>query len=187
MWRMDCVDVDTHAWRHTLTHACPLAASSQEDGPVVRRGAMLFRAQVRARGNQRVLVSVLATPKNSAKPPRARHASSEDTRAPGRRPAWRRARRGTNATCPSDATWQHKRLDMRRDKRGKQGEWRTRACGRRKRYASASAQGASQYASKRRESPGGLSALEEPLEGDQKVGERAGESRKVRQGERHAE
>ena len=56
-------------------------------------------------------------PKNSAKPPRARHASSEDTRAPGRRPAWRRARRGTNATCPSDATWQHMRLDMRRDER----------------------------------------------------------------------
>ena len=56
-----------------------------------------------------------------------------------------------------------------RQEGGKQGEWRTRACGRRKRYASASAQGASQYASKRRESPGGLSALEEPLEGDQKV------------------
>ena len=75
-----------------------------------------------------------------------------------------------------------------RQEGGKQGEWRTRACGRRKRYASASAQGASQYACERRESPGGLSALEEEvLEGEQKVGERTGESREVRQGERHAE
>ena len=60
--------------------------------------------------------------------------------------------------------------------------------GERKRNASASAQGASQYACERRESPGGLSALkEEVLEGEQEVGERAGESREVRQGERHAE
>ena len=127
--RMDCVDVDTHAWRHTLTHACPLAASSQEDGPVVRRGTLLFGAQSPGPGATRKFGQFWPPPKNSAKPPRARHVSSEDTRAPGRRPAWRRARRGTNATCPSDATWRHVRLDMRRHGREASGGKReTHAC-----------------------------------------------------------
>ena len=71
MWRMDCVDVDTHAWRHTLTHACPLAASSKEDGPVVRRGTMLFGPKSGPRGNQKVW-SVLATPGEQREAPQGK-------------------------------------------------------------------------------------------------------------------
>ena len=116
MWRMDCVDVDTHAWRHTHTHACPLAASSKRMDQWFD-GGLCCSGPSPGPGATRKFGQFWPPPENSAKPPRARHASSEDTRAPGRRPAWRRARRGTNATCPSDATWQHMRLDMRRDER----------------------------------------------------------------------
>ena len=116
-WRKQCVEVrcvdgKRHACLYTNTHACPLRSHPRMDGPVVRWGVAVPPGQecVWPGGNRRFGVSS-GYPKNSAKPPRARHASSEDTRAPGRRPAWRRARRGTNATCPSDATWQQTRLD----------------------------------------------------------------------------
>ena len=114
--RMDCVDVDTHAWRPTHTHACPLAVSSKRMDQWFD-GGLCCSGPSPGPGATRKFGQFWPPPENSAKPPRARHVSSEDTRAPGRRPAWRRARRGTNATCPSDATWQHMRLDMRRDER----------------------------------------------------------------------
>ena len=113
-----CVDGKRHACLYTNTHACPLRPHPRMDGPVVRWGVAVPPGQdAYGPGANRKFGVSSGYPKNSAKPPRARHASSEDTRAPGRRPAWRRARRGTNATCPSDATWQHMRLDMKRDER----------------------------------------------------------------------
>ena len=122
-WRKQCDGSEMCRWEetrvaiheHTRLSTTVSSSNGWTSGSV--GGSCSAGPRVRWPGGNRRFGVSSGYPKNSAKPPRARHASSEDTRAPGRRPAWRRARRGTNATCPSDATWQHMRLDMRRDER----------------------------------------------------------------------